>query len=171
MPRRSAKDSQQLTFGPYIVGGKSLDFQPDGAAVLPDIDFHLRSWLAEVMERCPKSRAEIAAGMTDAMFGEHGEAEVTRQQLDSWTRRTGGSWRFPASYLPAFERVTGDISILQRLAAPCGCVVLSGDQARLAQLGSLAALRRRIDSDEAAILKDLPQALIADIIKRAGGGS
>lgn len=109
--------------------------------------------------------------MTDLMFGDAGDGEVTKAQLDSWTAPSRDGWRFPASHLPAFIQATGAVWLLDLLARRCGCSIVRDDHAGLIELGELSAAKERIAARENEIRKSLPKSLLKDIMGRAGGGS
>ena len=102
-------------------------------------------------------------------FGDAGEGEVTKAQLDSWTAPSRDAWRFPLSYLPAFVEATGAVWLLDLLAERCGCKVVHGEAAVLLELGVVNATMRHLRQREAEIKKSLPGDLVDEIAKRLGG--
>ncbi len=122
-----------------------------------DHDLSFRNGLARALKESSLSRAQVAARMTDLMYGDAGESEVTKAQIDSWTAPSRDAWRFPLSHLPAFIQATGAVWLLETVAAACGCVVLTDEQAGLIELGEIRATQVRLDARERALLKDLPE--------------
>ena len=100
-----------------------------------DIDRRFREALSEALKRCPLSRWQVAARMSE-LTG----CDITKAQLDSWTSESKEFHRFPAIYLPAFCEATGDTTPLKLLANPVGVFVLPGPEALRAEI-------QRIDED------------------------
>lgn len=118
-----------------------------------DFDRQLRNLLNRAIKECPKSRAEIAAGMSDLVFGDAGDGEITKAQLDSWTAPSRGEWRFPLCYLPAFIQATGAVWLLDKIAEPVGCKVLAGAEIVDAQIGMLDGQIEELKKRQAALKK------------------
>ena len=106
----------------------------------------LRHLLSEVLKRCPKSRYEVAARMSE-LAG----AEVTRHQLDSWTAESREGWRFPFEYTAAFEAATDSYALTQLLASQRGCSLLVGEEALLAEMGRLDRQEQELRERKAAL--------------------
>lgn len=126
-------DPRQSSFPGFFEVPRAAESAP-GAF---DFDGRLRRLLNDAVKRCDKSRAVIAAEMTDLVFGDAGEGEITKAQLDSWTAPSRGEWRFPLCYLPAFIKVTGAVDLLDAMAALVGCKVLAGEAVIDAELGRI----------------------------------
>lgn len=134
-----------------------------------DIDGRLRRSLSEAIRDSGRSRAEIAAVMTDLVYGE-AEGEITKAQIDSWCAPSRGDWNFPVKYLPAFVQATGAIWLLDELAALVGCKVLAGEQALLAELGAILLHERRLKARRDEIEQSVPADLMEQLVRRLGGG-
>ena len=126
---------------------RSVPREPEPVPGAFDFDLQLRNLLNRAIKESPKSRAEIAAAMTDLVFGDAGDGEITKVQLDSWTAPSRGDWRFPLCYLPAFVKAADAVWLLDKVAAMVGCKVLVGSEALDAELGriqrKMAELKRR----------------------------
>ena len=108
-----------------------------------NVDARLRGAVSEALRRCPLSRYQVAASMSEMMG-----VEVTRYQLDSWTAETKRDHRFPAAYLPAFCLATGDWDVLKMLAEAGGKRVYTDPHVDVAvQIGSLEAQIREREAE------------------------
>lgn len=110
----------------------------------------VRSAIARTIKDCPYDRIEIAARMTRLVYGDAGDGEITKAQIDSWTR-SDDAWRMPAELLPAFCAATGSLSVLELIAELSGARLAAGKQAYLAELGALALQEEQIKARRAAI--------------------
>lgn len=156
MARRQGS-ARQLTFE-YFGVPRHPSRTPGGL----QFSLELRNLLSCAVKESALSRAEIAAAMTDRLFGDAGDGEVTKAQLDSWTAPSRDAWRFPLEYLPAFLEATGAIWLLDKVAEKCGCRVLVGEQALLAELGAIALHKKRLSEREVELKRTVP----ADVLRR-----
>lgn len=161
-PRRSERE--QLTFDGYF----ELPRRPEPTPGSFGFSLELRNLLSQALKECPLSRAEIAGRMTALMYGDAGDGEITLTMLNSWTR-SADAWRFPLEALPAFVEATGAVWLLDRIAERCGCKILVGEQALLAQLGAIALKKRRLSEIEAEIKRTVPTEIIDRVLNREGG--
>ena len=150
--------TSQLTFEGYLA---TDPVEPRDGSM--DIDNQLRNAIKKSLKRTPLSRAEVAAQMTDLVFGDANPGEIKKASLDAWTAPSRDAWRFPATYLPALIHVTGSIDLLDILARACGCRVIRGEQAALLELGALEAARREIDAREREIKRSIPTDLLKSL--------
>lgn len=155
---------EQLTLDGYYAVER-----PAHASGSLDFDRELRAALTRAVKETPKRRAEIAAEMTDLVFGEIGETEITKAQIDAWTAGSKIEWRFPLQYLPAFVQATGAVWLLDLVAGKCGCRVLVGEQALLAELGAIHLQKRELAARETAIKKAVPKPLLERLFNDVGG--
>lgn len=109
-----------------------------------DIALELRNALSNAIRSCGLSRAQIAARMTDLIWGDAGDGEITKAQLDAWTAPSRADWRFPLEYLPAFIQATGSIDLLKLLAEKVACFVLPTEQVKVMELAVLNVRRQEI---------------------------
>jgi hypothetical protein len=132
----------------------------------------LRSALARAIKECPKSRAIIAAEMTDLVFGETAgdDGQITVDQLNAWTAPSRTPWRFPLEYLPAFVEVTKAFWLLDIIAERCRCRVLFGEEAKLAIVGALQHQRERLRAVEENLKSRIDPSAAERLLKRTGGG-
>lgn len=129
-----------------------------------------RNALSRALKEAPLSRIEVAAKMTELLFGDAGDGEVTKAQLDRYTAPSAEAWRFPLEYLPAFVQATGAVWLLDLVAERCGCRILQGEQALLAELGAIILHERRLKSERARIEKTVGSDVLDSLIKRIEGG-
>lgn len=149
MTRRPHPD--QLSLDRYF----EVERRPEPTPGALDYDARVRNLLSTAIKESDRSRAEIAAAMTDLVYGDAGEGEITKAQLDSWTAPSRADWRFPLAYLPAFVKATNAHWLLDTIAESVGCKVLVGAEAVMAQVGALELQERHIKGRKAALLKSL----------------
>lgn len=130
---------------------------PEPKAGAFNISISLRNELSRALKESPMSRAKVALGMTELLFGDAGDGEVTKAQLDSWTAPSRDAWRMPLEYLPALIQVTGAVWLLDHLAEKCGCRVLVGEQALFARFGTMLAMQKSLAGKIADLKKALDQ--------------
>lgn len=132
----------------------------------------LRTALGRAIKECPKSRAIVAAEMTDLIFGDTaGEgAQITVDQLNAWTAPSRVEWRFPLEYLPAFVVVTNAYWLLEQIAERLGCRVLFGKEVELALVGAIQHERDRLQTRETEIKSRIDSSAAERLLKRMGGG-
>lgn len=111
-----------------------------------NISIRLRAQISEGLKRCPLSRFEVAARMSDLLG-----VEVTKSQLDSWTAESKEAHRFPAEYLPAYCAVTAYKEPLRLMARLVDCYLLESEEALLAELGRIDQSKRELAKKERAI--------------------
>ena len=76
---------------------------------------------------------------------------VTKRALDSFTSEASDQNRFPAQYLRAFCRVTGDWSLLHCVTEGSGFLVIDQSQQRLLELGREYLRRKKAEKTISAI--------------------
>lgn len=156
--------SEQLSLDGYF-----LLPEQDGTAGSLNISLRFRNALSRALKQCPDSRVQVAARMTDLLFGDADEGEVTKAQIDAWTAPSRGAWRMPAEYLPAFIRATGAYGLLDDIAGPLGCRVLAGEEVALAELGAIALQKKHLSSRETALKKSMGESATAKLAAKLGG--
>lgn len=132
----------------------------------------LRQALAQALKECPYGRAEVAASMTDLIFGDVDEGEITVAQLNAWTACSKVEWRFPAEYLPAFVQATGAVWLVDWMAQRCGCRALRGEQAVLVEMSAKKVMRAKAAADMKRLdkeLKDLEANITPEILDGLSG--
>lgn len=97
-----------------------------------DIDKRFREEISEALKRCPRSRWEVAARMSELVG-----ADITKSMLDSWTSEAKETHRFPSVYLPAFCEAAGDTAPLKMLGSLVGVFILPGPEALRAEIRRL----------------------------------
>lgn len=126
---------------------------PHEAANLPgalNINVQLRGLLSEEIKRCPHSRYELAARMSE-LIGH----EISKHQLDAWTAESREGWRFPLEYLPALEVALETHALTRYIADLRGCRILVGREALEAELGKIEKQKRELARREKALKKVL----------------
>jgi hypothetical protein len=96
------------------------------------IDQKFRSSVSEALKRCPLSRYQVAAKMSELT-----DADITKTMLDSWTAESKEGHRFPAVFLPAFCQAVGDTEPLTILGLTAGVFVMPGPEALRAEIQRL----------------------------------
>jgi len=132
----------------------------------------LRHALAQALRDCPYSRAEVAAHMTELVFGDADLGEITVAQLNAWTACSKAEWRFPAEYLPAFVKATGAVWLVDWMAQRCGCRALRGEQAVLVEMSAKKVLRAQAEANLKRLdkeLKSLEANITPDILEGLSG--
>lgn len=79
----------------------------------PEFDRILRDLLSDVIRKCDKSRAEIAATMTGLL-----KQKVTPQMLYDFTAESKRQHRFPLCFVAAFCVATGDHRLEKLVLTP-----------------------------------------------------
>lgn len=167
------RDARQLDFEGYFEPARPAEASP-GAM---NFDAELRGALKQALKQCGIDREEIAAAMTMMLGGEADEPgapddfRVTRAQLDAFTAQSKGAWKLPVTYLPAFIKATGSTWLLDMIAGKCGCRVLVGEEAVLAQWGVLELQEQRLKAEKKKLQRQLPQALLDRMLGSRGGAA
>lgn len=112
------------------------------------IGIALRGMLSDLLKRCPLSRYDIAARMSE-LTGDH----ISKHQLDAWTAESREGWRFPLEYLPALEEAVHTHEITAWIADLRGARLSVGREALEAQLGRVAQMRDELARQERALKK------------------
>lgn len=99
--------------------------------------------------------------------------DMTKNMLDRYTSESG-DWRFPLEALPALAKATGDLRMLELVAERCGCRLLRGEEAMLAEIGALTLQERaahaRLDHIRRAVPDGVMERLVAEVLARIGSG-
>ena len=114
-----------------------------------DYDLTVRTVFAEALRRCSKSRDQIADEMSAITV-----RKITKQMLNGYAAPSKEAARFPAAFIPAFCKATGDDRLLRLLLTPQILALIeiveheitAAQQAREAQ-----ALRGRLVLQERAL--------------------
>ncbi|HWR17148.1 MAG TPA: hypothetical protein VN577_20125 [Terriglobales bacterium] len=116
-------------------------FDQDAVPGSLDIESVVRAVVAEAIKRCNKSRAQIADEMSYLVAG-----KVTEQMLNDYTAESKPH-RFPAQFIPAFCRSTGDYRLLICLLRPLGLRLINQRQSELLNLAERLEAKERADRD------------------------
>ncbi len=115
-----------------------------------NISIEMRHLLAGVLKKCPKSRYEIAARMSELM-----DVDISKHQLDSWTADSRDGWRFPLEYITAFESACNTYEITEYIANRRGCTLNVGVETLTAKLGQLEVIKAETARQISAIRKHI----------------
>lgn len=99
----------------------------------------LRLALTNALKKSPLSRHQVAGEMSHLL-----SCSITKFMLDTWTCESKENHRFPAEYLPAFCKVTGDRSPLIVLAEASDWFAMPGPDALRSQMQKLDERAREI---------------------------
>ena len=108
---------------------KNYQEEPQKQAGSFDIDRKFREAISEALKRCPLSRYQVAARMSE-LTG----TDITKAMLDSWTAESKEQHRFPAIFLPAFCEAVGCTEPLKMLGSLVGVFVMPGPEALRAEI-------------------------------------
>jgi len=130
-------DLFEVPQAPEPIGG-SLDYAKELSYVLSD-----------ALKKCPYSRHQVAARMSE-LTGQ----DISKATLDAWTAESKERWRFPFEYAAAFEVATEQLVCLQELLArKRGSRILVGEETLLAELGRVHKQRAELAVRERALKK------------------
>lgn len=139
--------ADQVTDQDRAHGGKCGGVVPP--ARIRDWDARWRSAIVHAMARSGKTREEIAAEMTASLTLDR---PISKAMIDAFAAPARRGWRFPVAYLPAFIAATGAHWLLHVLAIPCGRRVITLQDARILELGRVAAEIDRLKARERELL-------------------
>lgn len=146
--------------------------EPVGDSGGLNIAEEVREILSEILAKAAArgvDRHEVAAAISRLT-----EREVSKHMLDRYSAITTEQWRFPLECLPALTKTTGDFRLLELVAAACGCRVLRGEEAILAEIGALMlqqnATASRLDAIKAKVPEPVMERLVAEALKRVKKG-
>lgn len=131
---------------------------------------------ALVRETLSRTLHETAARGLDrfevaALVSRRSGRDMTKNMLDRYCAEAG-EWRFPLEALPALTLATGDYRLLERIAEVCGCRLLRGEEAMLAEIGALTlqerATKERLSHIRRHIKEDVMERLVAEVRQRLG---
>lgn len=122
-----------------------------------NIQVQVKALIGEALKRCPLSRFQVAARMSELLG-----VEVTKWMLDAWTAESKEYHRFPAEYLPAFCRITGSYELLRLLVEKAGCYLIEGEEVLLTELGRIQKMRQELNRRERAIREYLKSMGVGD---------
>lgn len=139
---KNSLDTNQLSLFDLL-----KDYQEHQAEKKPagsfDIDRPFREAISESLKRCPRSRWEVAAHMSE-LTG----TEITKAMLDSWTAESKENHRFPAVFVPAFCEAVACSEPLKLLGRLVGVFVLPGPEAMRAEIRRLEEEIERKQADK-----------------------
>lgn len=74
--------------------------------------------------------------------------EITESMLNAWTAESKENHRFPLEIVPAFCEVTGDYTLMEMMAAACGCRLVTSEEVYLLKLGKINQAKRNLQKQE-----------------------
>ena len=142
-------DRRQLSLDQFFEAPRGPSPRPGSF----DFRLEIRNALSRAGKESQPSRAEIAARMSDLIFGDSGDGEITKVQIDAWTAPSRDAWRFPLEYLPAFIEATAAHWLLDLIAEKVGCKALVGREVMDAELGRLRRRQEELRQQERDLKK------------------
>jgi len=110
------------------------------------VDAVVRAIISDALKRCPLSRYEAAAKMSDILG-----VEITKSQLDSWSAESKENHRFPLVYTGAFCHATGDKTLARYIAQLCDGYFIEGREALQLELGRIEEQKADLEKKEKLI--------------------
>jgi len=104
--------------------------------------------LTQAIKQSPRSRAEIAARMSD-LTG----SRITDDMLNAWTSTAHDRHRFPFEYAAAFEVACETTALQELLARKRGSKVLVGKEALDAELGRVRRQKNDLAAQERQLVR------------------
>ena len=150
--RKSASETpeNQLSLFDLLVDGRAALCATEPAPGSFNMTAEIRHSISEAIRKSGLKRWEIAGRMSELLG-----AEVTESMLNAWSAESREDRRFPAEYLAAFCHVTGDLTLLHRIASRLNCHVFETEQAVLAELGRIRWQREQLAERERAVRRYL----------------
>ena len=108
-----------------------------------NIQYQLQGVITQCVKRCPFSRWQIAARMSELL-----NQDISKYMLDTWTAESKEYHRFPAEYLPAFCQAVGSVEPLKILAEKAGVFVLQGPEALRSEIRKLEEEIKRLQKEK-----------------------
>jgi hypothetical protein len=97
---------------------------------------------------------------------------ITKPTMNNYCAPSAEQRHFPLEALPALTVATGDFRLLELIAEKCGCRILRGDEAVVAELGALAmqekAIKDRVKNINSRLPSGAGEKLSAEALKRLG---
>lgn len=115
-----------------------------------DVDLTLRMTVTQILRDCKKSRETIAEEMT-FLTG----VKVTDHMLYCYSAESKEAHRFPAAFIPAFCRATGDYRLLSALVAKLGARVIDEGEALLLEIAKKQLIREEIDQEMESLKREV----------------
>ncbi|TXG98594.1 MAG: hypothetical protein E6R08_04095 [Nevskiaceae bacterium] len=159
---RKPVDTRQLTLDAMFMAPAPEPRHEEGSL---DISHQVREALFDSLEtakRAGKDRFTVAADMSRLLGRAFG-----KNSLDRNTAQSADAWRFPLEALPALIQVTGDYRLLDLIAEACGCRMLRGENAWIAEVGALMAAQQEIKTRLAKYKEVLPSGMADELMSRA----
>ncbi len=124
------------------------------AAKIMEVNFDISSQviriIVEAVKSCPKSRAVIAAEMSDLL-----SVNISEHMINAWTSKEKEHYRFPLEYAPAFCYVTSDFQLIKLAAEVLGLKVLDDKQVLWLELAKVRDIEKRAKAQRKIIERRL----------------
>lgn len=140
--KRATVDDRQLSLLDLLKKSEEIKSDPTTEGSL-NIQTRLCHSLSNAVRSSGLSRFEIA-GKLSHLLG----TEISKYQIDAWTSESKSGHRIPASYLPAFCRVTGCREPLEILTETGGLFCMPGPEALRAEIQRYTELERKARSEK-----------------------
>jgi hypothetical protein len=139
--QKKSNNPDQLTLYDAILREQSRQelLHPEGRL---DVNTRFRAAISEAIKRCPLSRPQIAAQMTE-LTG----VEITVSMLNSWTAESKEQHRFPAIFLPAFFEVTKAVWAYRVLSNPVGLYIMESPDALRSELAAIEEQIKKLQQE------------------------
>lgn len=166
MPRRRVLPHP----GQFEINFFDVPVAPIDEAGSLDIAHAVRDLLVDILSAAKTAgldRYDVAT-----MISRLSSRSLTKDMLDQYCANSAEGKRFPLEALPALILATGDYRLLEFIADRCGCRILRGEEAMVAELGALAMQEKAIKDRLKHINSHLPagaaEKLSAEALKRLG---
>ena len=144
--RRPAFDLNQLAFS----------FEPaphaSGEGALAGFDRSIAGAVSQILKDDPRSRFEIAAGVS-AMLDD----EVSKAMLDAYSAEAKETHNISVSRFLALIAETQRFDILAALCQRIGCSIVVGEEILTVKLGHIEAQMQRLNAEKAALKRVAPE--------------
>lgn len=156
--------------GQFEINFFDIPAAPADEAGALDIAHAVRDHLVDILAAAKVAgldRYDIAT-----MISRLSNRPLTKDMLDQYCANSAEGKRFPLEALPALVLASGDYRLLEFIADRCGCRILRGEEAMLAELGALAMQEKVIKERLKHINSHLPagaaEKLSTEALKRLG---
>lgn len=156
--------------GQFEINFFDVPMAPSNEAGALDVAHAVRDVLVDMLAAArvaDMDRFEVATSISRLT-----NRSMSKDMLDLYCANSADSKRFPLEALPALTLVTGDYRLLEFIADRCGCRILRGEEAMVAELGALAMQEKAIKDRLKHINSNLPvsvaEKLSAEALKRLG---
>jgi hypothetical protein len=167
MPKQK-HNPNQLSFEPlFFAMPKKQESEEVGSK---DVSVIVREVLSEILSTVKATagdRFEIASKMSRLC-----NRDISKYMLDRYCA-SADEWRFPLEALPALVEATGSYDLLELIVEKCGCKLLRGEEAWIAEVGALTIqekqTKKRLSELNSVVPEDVLDRLTKAVASRLGG--